>query len=322
MARGRARGAVKALSPDFVLEVYQEKRLNNGEDAYYYAVGEGASVVGAFDGSGGSGARRYERWLGKTGAYLASRVFAGAVRDWYIAGDELLGAQDAAARLKDRAVSYLTTAKDACGGTSRIRGSLSKDFPTTCALVVLRRAGEGLEALSLYAGDSRCYMLDAQGLHQLSRDDLFELDAFENLSADGAMTNVVNASSPFEMHAHVVPVEGPCVLFAASDGCFGYLHTPMEFEYLLLETLDAAASPAEWERKLHAEFKVVANDDYTLCGLSVGYGSFETLKQVFSSRREEVYRRFVQGARELDTDGLRELWYQYKDGYYTLAPRG
>ena len=317
LARGKA-----SLAPDFVIEVYQEKLEHNGEDSYYFGLGDVASVVGAFDGSGGSGARRYEKWQGKTGAYLGSRVLSGAVRDWYVTGGAELESDEAARLLKERATSYLGVCKEACGGSSRLRGRMVKEFPSTCAIIAYREVDGAREALSLWAGDSRCYLLNAQGLHQLSVDDLSGgLDAMENLTADGVMTNVVSASGDFVLHAHVVSVEGPCVLLAATDGCFGYLRTPMEFEYLLLWTLAESESPVGWEDRLHTAMTAVAGDDVTLCGLSVGYGDFARLKEALRPRLQEVYERYARDIADLDLEGKRALWEQYKGEYYALAPR-
>lgn len=313
--RDQAEAAEAAFGPDFIVQVYEEKIPQNGEDSYFYGVGTEASVVAALDGCGGSGARTYELMQDKTGAFISSRVIAGAVRDWFEAGEAQAEADEAAGMLKERAQRYLGVARDALGGSSRIRGSLAKELPTTCSLVVLRTGEEGPEALSLWAGDSRCYLLDARGLHQLSVDDLNGIDAMQNLTSDGVLTNVISASKRFNIHVSRVAVSGPCVLFAATDGCFGYLSTPMEFEYLLLHTLCAAETPAEWEQQLAQNLAGVAGDDATLCGMSVGFGSYEALVAALRPRLAELEERYMTALAMASYEEKQALWEQYRVDY-------
>lgn len=307
----------RSLPVDFVLEVATEKVPGNGEDAYVYALSDGKAMVGVFDGCGGSGARRYERAANKTGAYLASRVVAGATRDWFAQGEAFeSNVREATARLEARSASYLRTSRQALREGSAMLGTLSKELPTTCSVMVAHGDSVEAEVRSLWAGDSRCYVLDADGLHQLSADDLDGYDALENLHADGALTNVVNASDRFEIHAKVMPIAHPCVAFAATDGCFGYLPSPMAFEHLLLTTLEEASSPNDWEARLRERFAAVAGDDATLCGLSLGFGSFARLKATLAPRLAEVGERFVAGWDECSPEEQQALWEEYKAGYY------
>lgn len=69
---------------DFGIEVFKEKIPGNGEDSFLYMFTPNSGIVGVFDGCGGSGAKKYEKYQGKTGAYMASRVVSGATRDWFI----------------------------------------------------------------------------------------------------------------------------------------------------------------------------------------------------------------------------------------------
>lgn len=308
-----------SLAPDFVLEVHQEKVERNGEDGYYYGVRDTACVMGVFDGGASLDTPRYERWQGKTGAYLSARALAGAARDWFVAGEGMLEADEAASRLKGCLLHYLRVCKTACGAGSAVREARAEELPAVCALVTYRAAEDGWEALSLWAGDARCYLLDARGLHQLSTDDVREADAMERLISGTAPTNAVNATGEFALHAHALPVQEPCVLLVATPGCFDALQTPMEFEYLLLRTLVGAESPIDWEDRLREAMASVATDDVTLCGLSVGYGSFAALKEAFRPRMQELYEGCVRGIAAKPVDEKWALWEHYKEGYYELA---
>lgn len=313
-----------ATTFDFGIEAYTEKIPGHGEDAYVYSLHDNSSVVGVFDGCGGSGAKSYARVGNKTGAFLASRIAAVATLDWFQKGNAFLEDEQAAASLKLYLKRYLDTCSKVLGGASRIRGSLSKELPTTCAIMVMRRHGSACEALSLWAGDSRCYMLDAGGLHQLSSDDLDGYDAMQNLTADGALTNVISASQDFVIHTALTPVTGPCVLFTATDGCFGYLPTPMEFENLLLSTMAQAQNALEWDALMRDTFSSVAGDDTTLCGMSLGFGSFKRLQDAFVPRRRLLQTHYVHDLNKKTEDEKRALWDEYKQGYYratTTAPK-
>ena len=74
-----------------------------------------------------------------------------------------------------------------------------------------------------WCGDSRGYILDGNGLHQVTVDDVTVTDAMMNLREDAPMTNVASASRPYEIHRKQVQLSEPAVVFAATDGCFGYL---------------------------------------------------------------------------------------------------
>ncbi len=309
----------RGLPVDFLLEAATTPNPGNGEDAYVYALSKGASMAGVFDGCGGTGARRYKNAGGRTGAYLASRVVSGATRDWFELGEALAdNASEAAARLEVRARDYLRMSRAALCEQSAMLGTISKELPTTCAVVIAQGDAVEAELRSFSAGDSRCYLLDEDGLHQLTADDLRGYDAMENLHADARLTNVINASERFEIRVKVVPISRPCVAFAATDGCFGYLPTPMAFEHLLLSTLSEAASPNDWEARLRAAFAALAGDDATLCGLSLGFGGFARLKATLALRLAHVTERYVEGWAERSLEDQRALWDEYKSSYYSV----
>lgn len=54
-----------------------------GEDSYSYRCKEKKGFIGVFDGCGGIGGKRYERFDYHTGAYLASRGVALATLEWW-----------------------------------------------------------------------------------------------------------------------------------------------------------------------------------------------------------------------------------------------
>ena len=139
---------------------------------------------------------------------------------------------------------YIEKGYDQCtryaGGSSRIRGGLFREFPTTAAIVYIQNSSRGILLHVIWAGDSRVYLMDGRGLAQLSGDDIEGEDAFTNLYNDGVLTNVLSSDKNYALHSKSILLSEPALVLTATDGCFGYLSSPMEFEYLLLESLEGA----------------------------------------------------------------------------------
>ena len=286
-----------------VFAVAEEMIKDNGEDSYYFGASDSDLLIAAFDGCGGSGAKKYNNYSGKTGAYVASRAVCGAVKDWY-----------EKSRIDTEIVDYiakglqiLTNYADPAG---RILGSLGKSFPTTAAITRASADGDKVAVTCFSAGDSRCYMLNTDGLHQLSIDDLDTADAMSNLTEDGVMTNVINASTPFEIRCKKYLFDKPCILLTATDGCFGYLTSPMAFEHLITDSLMNSDSIATWKNEIDSRIRAVAGDDYTLCTAVIGYDSFADLRNSFAKRNDFVGKEYI--AVEKDP---RILWEFYKKEY-------
>ena len=305
---------------DFQISFCTEKQKNKGEDAVLYALAPRAALACSLDGCGGSGAKQYKKFQNKSGAYMASRVVFGAVKDWFLDNCGVLrfDAED----LRQRTLRYLDICSRQGAEVSRIKSNLTKEFPTTAAIEICTAGEEGVDILSLWAGDSRCYLLTPEGLMQLSDDDLDGYDAMENLMEDGVLTNVISASKPFVIHSRQITVKPPCVAFTATDGCFGYYTTPMEFEFLLLDTLEEASGPVDWENRIVARLNGISGDDFTLSGLVLGFGAFEAMQQAFAVRHEALYRNYIQGLSELTVDEKIALWHRYSPSYSRyLVPR-
>ena len=313
----KARSAPNLFSViDFGIEVFKEKLPDNGEDSFLYMFTPNSSIVGVFDGCGGSGAKKYDKYRGKTGAYMASRVVSGAMRDWFIdaSGDNRKNGNDVAS-LKRRVQDYLKLCQEIGGTTTAFKGSLAKDFPTTAAVIRIDVGEEGVRSTCIWAGDSRCYLLGADGLKQLTEDDLGGLDAMENLSADGVLTNVITSSRDFSLHQKGIQITKPCLLFAATDGCFGYFSTPMEFEHLLLSTLYSSESVESWEASISGILQEVAGDDYSLSGVALGFGSFPNLKKTFENRYHFLVSDYIKDLNNKTVEDKMNLWRMYKPNY-------
>lgn len=301
---------------DCQIKVYQEKIPDRGEDAMLFALNSRAALVGAFDGCGGAGAKRYAKLQGKTGAYMASRVVSGTVNDWFsdcCAQDAGFSAQSLEARIREN----LALCDRMGGESSRFVSSMVKAFPTTAALAILSEQAGMIRADCFWAGDSRVYLLNAEGLAQLSVDDLLVTDAMENLYEDGAMTNVISHSKGFTIHHGSLILDQPGIVLAATDGCFGYLPTPMAFEQVLVNTLVRAENVDQWEQALHSVIGRVAGDDYTLSAVALDFGSFNAMKGIFA-RRANYLQQVYPPEMAKEREDKNRLWEQYKPGYYRL----
>lgn len=313
MAEKTRQGMLSVL--DFCVEVFKEKIDGKGEDSFYYSAIPEKAVFGVYDGCGGSGARRYEKLQSRTGAYMASRVVSGATKDWFDAPSSVDNCVPNIEALTDKMQEYLAICKREGESASSIKGKMSKAFPTTAAVIVCAPANNKILATCIWAGDSRCYMMDSSGLMQLTDDDISGLDAMENLTADGGLTNVISASSRIRLHSKQIEIQKPCLLFAATDGCFGYLTTPMEFEFLLVDTLLRSKSIAQWENNLQAFLQNVAGDDFSLCGCSIGYGTLGNLQNQLKQRRSFLLSEYIEGIEEKSTEEKTILWKEYSGNY-------
>lgn len=162
-----------------------------------------------------------------------------------------------------------------------------------------------------------------------------------NLTEDGVLTNMITLSRDFMIHTGHITMDRPGFIFAATDGCFGYLSTPMEFEYLLLETMlssdcvssDSSGVSAQWMDRLAKKVRLgwqeklcevigkIAGDDYTISGYAIGFNSFEEMKKAFIGRANTLYSQFISGLEEKSYDDKFTLWQQYKDNYHRFLCR-
>ena len=67
----------------FLLSFCRDKIPGKGEDSFCYSFCDSAGMLGVFDGCGGAGARTHAYYSGKTEAYMASRLCAGAFYDLF-----------------------------------------------------------------------------------------------------------------------------------------------------------------------------------------------------------------------------------------------
>lgn len=289
---------------------------NAGEDSFCCLRQENSALVAVFDGCGGLGSRRYPGFKDHTGAWVASRLACGAVHDWYRGHD--MDSWHSARELLDSLNAYLKTAleKGPVHGNSQLRigGSMVRDFPTTLAMALTRLENEKLVTHVIWAGDSRVYLLDSLGLAQLTADDSEESDAFDNLSNDGELTNLLSSDGNYTLHYKRLTLTEPTLIFAATDGCFGYIPSPMEFEYTLCRSIVETKTVNALRERLREEFKKTAGDDLALSCMSFLAGSYEGIRQLAAVRAEALEKDYIPRL-NADRSAAQSLWQVYRRDY-------
>jgi hypothetical protein len=302
---------VPAAGPTLSFGFNLEKVPGHGEDSDpIVRDGRELGLVGVFDGMGGAGGTLYETPDGpRTGAYLASRIARDVAEERMLALLDPEWNLDGAAAARDLRRSVKGALADTLSAlnapTSGLRSRLLRALPTTMAMMAMQRRDprHGRWAGHVFwSGDSRVYVLDAAGAHQLSRDDLRDRgDALVNLRQDSVVSNAMSADTDFVVHHHQVELTAPFLAVAATDGCFGYLRTPIHFEQLLLASLRDSTDTESWSRDLQQRIAAVTGDDAALAVLGVG-ADHAQFQQLFADRTAEIEERCVNPLDQMEAE--------------------
>lgn len=298
---------------DFVFLSSNIRSMPTKEDAYAYNLTDAnMGYISVFDGCGGLGSRKYASAKNHTGAYLAARAACTAVDAWY----EGAKAPANAAGIRKTLTAKLESLREKTSdGRRELVGSMVKTFPTTMAMASVWKSEAGISGKFLWAGDSRGFILDANGLKQYTTDDLEDdADAFSNIESDAPLSNVIHAGGDFRINEKAFSVKAPSVILVASDGVFNYLPSPMHFEQLLLDTMLASDSVSAWEKAMEAKFNEISGDDATLVmtGCMID-GSYKKLKDLF--RKRKAYLDAIL-KNQTDRAKLEQIWNtEYRASY-------
>jgi serine/threonine protein phosphatase PrpC len=346
--QSRPGAAVPAPGPTVSFGFNLGKIPDHGEDSDpILRDGPDLGLLAVFDGMGGAGGTVYETDDGqRSGAYLASRIARDVVEqrmlqllvpDWNLKG--AAAAEDLRRSVQEALQERLEQLK---APKSALRSRLLRALPTTMAVIALQRthrSGSRWLAHVFWAGDSRAYVFEPEGARQLTTDDLREpSDAMDNLRRDSVVSNAMSADTAFHVNYRRVELDGPFLLACATDGCFGYLPTPMHFERLVLAPLTTTRTVEAWSQAVQREISAVTGDDAAMAVMAVGADLRElkglyaprvaTLQQEFTAPIDamgEAVRRAeqeLQVLRQRQLDDTHQLWSQYKPAYerYLHAP--
>jgi serine/threonine protein phosphatase PrpC len=312
-----------------------EQKVGGGEDAdpILCLYDSSSGLLGVFDGMGGAGSKLYEGDDGKpyTGAYFAARLARKVVEDVFLQIVNLQQgykvediANELQANLEERFKAEVLRIEQS---PSKIKSKLIRRLPTTMAVMhfakmrnvdykqtrnndwsskskilnIPDRRQERFRCGVFWAGDSRCYVLNPNGLYQVTDDDIESKgDALENLINDSPLSNCINADTHFSINSRTLELVSPFILISATDGCFGYVPTPAHFEYLILNSLEQSETQACWEENLKAELGRIAGDDVSMAVVALGWKDFSDLKKCFHKRHALIEDKYIKPVNELD----------------------
>ncbi|EAR20365.1 hypothetical protein NB231_06820 [Nitrococcus mobilis Nb-231] len=177
--------------------------------------------------------------------------------------------------------------------SSRLKTKIQRNLPSTLAGWVYRTTPER-EITAFWAGDSRCYVLRNDGLHQVSQDDAKgDFDAFEAIWADPPLTNYISEKVPNNIKQKRLLCDYQTLLICASDGAFNYQPTPMEFEFVVLRSLMSSKNMQAWADDLAERLQASAGDDVSIVLHPLGFDSFDDLKALYKRRLDELKEQFI-----------------------------
>ncbi len=303
---------VSQLNGIFVLS--KEIIKNSNEDNFYCGYKNDAAMIAVFDGCGGLGSQKYKCFQEHTGAYMASRIVSGAVHDWFhdYYDKEWKSESDFVQSIKTYIDNGYAVCKKYAEKNTLIRGTMVRDFPTTAAIAYVHRTLSEIELYTIWVGDSRIYLLDDCGLAQLSVDDTDVDSALSNLYSDGALNNVLSSDGNYVLHCIHMRLHKPVQIIVATDGCFGYVPTPMEFEKLLLDCIIHSRSQESLKQELYKTFTTYAGDDFSLGWISLMYDSYSQIRDLCKKRKRELTQKYLRY--DKDTQVL-DTWERYRKNY-------
>ncbi len=323
----------------------QEKKIGRGEDSDPILLDiDNAVVIGVFDGMGGAGSSECSSDFGedKTNAYVGSRIVRDVIEAHIKNNIESVSSPGLVEIIRSVIKERYAEEKEKYPPKIKgnLRSSLIKEYPTTMAILTLRDNEDKYLIDSYWAGDSRNYIWGKDGLFQVTHDDLKgNVDPLQNIYEDAPLSNCIHADGSFEIHHQSIccfKKSDKFLLISATDGCFGYYPSPMDFEQALIDTLHESSDISEWENFLSEEFSAVAADDFSFAIVAVGFKNFREVKDLhkkteliraYSERRRsykgkirkkiQLEEQIAKLDKELKAE-IEELWPRYKSRYLKL----
>lgn len=197
---------------------------------------------------------------------------------------------------------------------SKTKGSYL--LPTTLTVALINETADGLDVLYLWAGDSRGYLWNAEGLAQITDDH----------ERDETMTNLITLTKPFQLEARLFKTSKPAILFNATDGCYKCpcFASAFDLEYVFLQAINTSNSFEETASNLDKQFTVIGthDDSNTMALTSFGYESFESIKAAVAQRLADLQEHIINelpGILERDyEDELNQIDEQMEGGIFAV----
>ncbi len=313
----------------------REKISGHGEDAepvnVLRSLNESyAGCIAVFDGLGGAGSDRYTKdninsAEGKTGARIAATVARekfnqfSTEENWCLfTTNELSFIQICTKLRSDIAADISNAYHEYKAPTTHIRSAMRRIFPTTVAGVFFDHCESGCTCNVIWAGDSRVYALTYAGLELLTLDDVQGKATIIDKPmqmVDAPITNCIEYGKEFVLNHSHYQLKLPVILIAATDGCFGYLKTPVHFEHLLLDKLRSSQSMEEWSDRAADAIGQYAQDDYSMSITCCGWSEFQAVRAAFSARSTQLDTMIEHYTADANAISQYPEWNEYSTHY-------
>lgn len=300
-------------------KVWTEINYGRGEDANPPQTEKMAAV---FDGLGGSGGFTH-RSVNKTSAYMGSRIFArgfenyfakeGRVEEPFRRLERGESPEDVLKWFGTNLSSYLSINGGMWMQNYKIRfeekpvGKSTKLLPTTMAGAVFCERDEDVEIISIWAGDSRTFLFNADGLKQISMDDEALMkdeknrDYWEFLHlGDVRISNLLSMSDAFCLRLKYLTVKKPCLVISGTDGTFGYVKEPLDLEKLWMDAVLKSGSLEEVSENLKRYYVEDHHDDCSMTINAFGFADYGALKAFVQTRDQEYTRLYLKPLEKAD----------------------
>lgn len=268
------------------------------------------------DGLGGSGNTKHDVFEGgneeptkRTSAYLGSRIVSDCVEKFYqthigefiSSGLSARVVEPLIQEMKREIINALSDGLDKYH-IEPTRSRTLKTFPTTLASAIYCPNNGGLKILAIWAGDSRVYVLSpTQGLQLLSVDDAD--GAADSMNSSSAMNNCISVGNPFHINFALYEMNEPGLVFCCTDGCFDYIPSPLNLEWLLLKTILDCMPACESSQLGDALATSIRDsvypdnrlgDDTTMAGICFQIGSYTLMNQLYRPRMAQFDAMAIQ----------------------------
>lgn len=298
---------------NLVFSVCGEKNSSN-EDSYSYCFDEKGGYIAVYDGFGEADSTIYPEFGNKTGGYFASRLAADITLQMFRNNNFTFSQMDSI-KLGSDMKKYIDKLNRSVGAEEK-----KPLLPTTASIIACNYSDDNSISFEyLWAGNSRGYVIDKNGLGQITEDDVVEKTDLAVSDEDERLVNLINAETDFKIHSRMVKSQYPAMVITATDGAFKCFATPMEFEYAILYTLNRAKSISQWESLLNRLIGEFADDDYSIMVAAFGFEDFKDLKHYYFDRTKYVFSEYISPMSQTGDDAetvIKEMWKKYKEEYY------
>lgn len=267
----------------------------------------GENMLIVCDGLGATGQNKHEiNGQKHTSAYFGSRCVSCTAQKFFSMASDKIWSEEPQLffhEFKEYLVENLYAYISMHNLQKTIKGKSAELLPSTFAMALFKEDEDVIHIYSIWAGDSRIYLLSAgDGLQQLSEDDVEgTFDAMKSLGTSN-MCNSISGEGEDRFYLNYkryrIKKQPNLFLFAASDGCFDYLATPMDFEYLLEFAMDRMPDTDDVSligtkiSEIYSGGNLL--DDTTMAGIIFNETGSEELKQQYKERFTKVKDSFRQ----------------------------